>query len=79
MHWAPLHTRQILAIALVALAAMLLAMLAAAPDLATLELSLGSGAESVEAAPAAEARPVAERPAWMTDPLASPLQTLAAR
>ena len=77
MRWAPLHTGQVLAAALAALALMLLAMLAAAPDLATLDLSLGSGAGAAEAAPAGEVERPAERPAWAADPLASPLDRLA--
>ena len=79
MHWAPLHTRQAMAIALAAFGLLLVVMLATAPDLATLDLSLGSGSGAVEAAPAAEVeRPATERPAWVADPLASPLAGLAA-
>jgi len=79
MHWAPLHTRQVLAVALVAMVFMLVAMLATAPDLATFDLSLGSGSGGVEAAPAAEIeRPAGERPGWVTDPLISPLERLRA-
>lgn len=79
MRWAPLHPRQMLAILAATLLTMLLLMLLAAPDLATLDFSLGS-----DAASSGSPTPLPDRveptdapaPTWVTDPLAPPLDGL---
>ena len=81
MHTLHFDPRQRLLIGLVALAvAFVLALVAAAP-LADLDLTSDDGSASVVSAPAT---PTSERhlisadaPRWVTDPLASPLQSLA--
>ena len=72
MRWAPLHPRQMLALGLLVLAMALAAMLAAAPDLGTLDFSIGSSSEQTTSAP-----PSTGEPTWVTDPLAPPLSELA--
>jgi len=82
MHALPSHPRNPLVAGLLALLLALLVMLAAAPELGTLDLSLGGGT-STDVAPVAQPAPVSapvespSAPAWVTDPLASPIQTLA--
>jgi len=64
---------------LVALLAGLLVLLAAAPDLGTLDFSLGGGGAPT-AEPAIPANPqvtAPPEPTWATDPLAPPLEGLA--
>jgi hypothetical protein len=70
MRWAPIHPRQLLALGLLLLAVMLATMLAAAPDLSTLDFSIGGAAETSSA-------PSTGQPTWVTDPLAPPLEDLA--
>ena len=83
MRWAPLHPRQMLAIAGASLVMALLLMLAAAPDLATLDFSIGSdAAESGSSSAVILDRPEAtagDQPVWVSDPLAPPLDALAPR
>lgn len=82
MRWAPLHPRQIFAVASAAFVMALVLMLAAAPDLATLDFSIGSDAGRPDvSAPipnAIEAVPSGP-PEWVTDPLAPPLRELGLR
>ncbi len=83
MRWAPLHPRQLLAIAGASLAMALLLMLAAAPDLSSLSLdfSIGSDASSPSSVvlPDRVEATAGEPPAWVSDPLAPPLERLATR
>ena len=70
MRWAPIHPRQLLAVGLLTLALMLALLLAAPPDLGTLDFSIGTSAES-PAVPTSTGEPT-----WVTDPLAPPLSEL---
>jgi len=81
MRWTPLHPRQVMTMTLAMLVFMAFLMLAAAPDLGTLDLSLGSGSNSSDAAPALAAPPAdpAATPAWTTDPFAPRLEALLPR
>lgn len=58
---------------------MALLVMAAAPDLGRLELSLGGGAASAPAPSETTAPAPVGAPAWVSDPLRSPLETLAGR
>ena len=83
MHALPAHPKNPLVLGLLVLALALLVLAAAAPDLGTLEFSLGSGSGSetssgTSAAPTAPQGTTPAEPTWVTDPLASPLQQLAA-
>jgi hypothetical protein len=78
MHALPSHPRHPLVAGLVALLVALLVMAATAPDLGTLDLSVGGGVE----APNGEqvARPqVGAEPTWVAEPLAAPLDELRGR
>ena len=70
MRWAPIHPRQLLALGLLTLALALLTLLAAAPELGTLDFSIGGAAGTSSA-------PTSGTPTWVTDPLAPPLSDLA--
>ena len=70
MRWAPLHPRQLIALGLIMLAVMLAMMLATAPDLGSLDFSIGSSSD-VSATP-----PSSGEPTWVHDPLAPPLNEL---
>lgn len=75
MRWAPLHPRQAMVIALAAFAMMLFLSTLTAPDLASLDLSIPSGgAESAVSEPVQETAEQTGTPAWVTDPMASPLR-----
>ena len=74
MGWAPLHPRELMAIALTTLAFLLLMMLLAAPELGSVDLP--SLTSSAPAAPD-EVAPAAGDPAWLTDPMGAPLADLA--
>ena len=69
---------------LLALLAGLAFVLAAAPDLATIDLSFGGGT-AVESTPVEPSVPMnpevtnPSKPAWVTDPMASPVDVLAGR
>lgn len=80
MRWAPIHPRQLMAIALTTLVLMVMLMLAAASNLSSLDLSLGSGSDGPAATsslPAGGAEATSARePVWVTDPLAPPLSTM---
>ena len=76
MRATPLHPRQLTALLLVALALALALALATAPDLEPLSLSIGSEPASTSEAPTAAQ---SGTPAWVSDPLRSPLETLARR
>ena len=80
MHALPSHPRNPLVAGVVALLLALVVMLAAAPELGTLDLSIGGGGGSAAdtyVPPAAD--PVATEapaPTWTTDPLAPPVERL---
>ena len=76
MHALPSHPRHPLLLGLVALLLALLVMAAAAPDLGTLDLSFGGSSPVAEPAPAASAPLAPGDPAWVTDPLRPPVETL---
>lgn len=71
MRWAPIHPRQLLALGLLTLALMLALLLAATPDLSTLDFSVGTSAEAPATPPTTTTEPT-----WVTDPLAPPLSGL---
>lgn len=73
MRWAPLHPRQLLALGLLVFGLALLITLATAPDLSTLDFSIGSSSSSGAGAPT----PPAAEPQWVKEPFAPPLDTLA--
>jgi len=74
MRATPLHPRQLTALLLLALALALALVLSTAPDLEPLSLSIGS-----EPASTSDGTTPAQSgtPAWVDDPLRSPLETLA--
>ena len=75
MHALPSHPRHPLVAGLVAFLLALLALAAAAPELGTLDFSVGGGdASTPSAAPANPAEAT-----WTTDPLVPPVQVLAGR
>ncbi len=75
MHALPSYPRNPLAAGLLALVLALVAMAAAAPDLGSLDLSVGGGSSAVETTVAPT--PDAGSPAtWVHDPLAPPVETL---
>ena len=73
MRLAPLHPRQLLPIALATVALMLTVMIAATPELGTLDWSIGSG-ERTASPPAM----TTGEPSWVSDPLAPPVEQLRA-
>jgi len=79
MHALPSLPKHPLVVSLLALLAALLVLAVAAPELRTLDVSLGGGtmAETSDRAPAVSAP--AGTPTWVADPLAQPLDRLAAR
>ena len=76
MHALPSHPRHPLLFGLLALLLALLVMAAAAPDLGTLDLSLGGSSPVAEPAPTAPAPVAPGDPAWVADPLRPPVETL---
>lgn len=74
MRATPLHPRQLTALLLLTLALMLVLVLANAPDLGSLSLSIGS-----EPASTGEATTPSQSgtPAWVSDPLRPPHEALA--
>jgi hypothetical protein len=79
MHALPSHPKHPLVAAFVALVAALIVMAAAAPDLGTVDLSLGGGSSTAQpAAPAASDVATSSKPAWVTDPLLPPTYNLTA-
>jgi hypothetical protein len=83
MHALPSHPKHPLVAAMVALLAALAIMAATAPDLGSVNLSLGGGAPSeasVEHAVPASPHPgTSSKPVWVSDPLSPPTLTLAGR
>lgn len=83
MHPLPSLPRHPLVAGLVALLVALILIAAAAPELGTIDFSIGGGssadAPSVESIPTNPEVTEAPKPRWVTDPLASPLETLAGR
>lgn len=74
MHAPHFHPTHPLALGLLLLMLALLAMATAAPDLGSLDLSFGGGG-----AAATDVTPVAQgAPAWVADPLVTPLEQLQA-
>ena len=75
MHALPSYPRSPLVAGLVALALALAAMAAAAPDLGSLDLSIGGGSSAAETyvLPASGGEATAT---WATDPLAPPVELL---
>ena len=73
MRWAPLHPRQLITLGLLTLAMMLAMMLVAAPDLGSLDFSIGG--TSSETAPV-QAPTISGEPTWVNDPLAPPMEVL---
>lgn len=71
MHALPSHPRHPVLFGLLVLLVALLAMAAAAPELGTLDFSIGGGEASPASAPA-----VTTEPLWATDPLAPPVEHL---
>jgi hypothetical protein len=77
MHALPSHPKHPLLIGLLALLLALLVMAAAAPDLGTLDFSLGGGGDAASPPAVETAAPApAGEPTWVGDPLRSPLETL---
>ncbi len=77
MHAPHFHPTHPLALGLLMLMLVLLALATAAPDLSTLDLSFGGGAEApATAEPAAPESTLA--PAWLSDPTVTPLEQLGA-
>ena len=80
MHTLHFDPRQRLLVGLVALVVTLVLVMVAAPSLGQLDLGSDDGSGGVGSAPAAptlEPRAVSrDRPLWVTDPLASPLELL---
>jgi hypothetical protein len=79
MHALPSHPGSPLVAGLIALALAMLAMLAAAPELGSLDFSIGGGEVVTTDAPA-PAPPVTADPAaptWVTDPVAAPIEAFA--
>lgn len=81
MHAPFSHPRHPLVLGLFVLVFALLVMAAAAPDLGTLDFSIGGDTASTSQAPPAiptnpEVTPAAG-PTWVSDPLAAPLEQLA--
>lgn len=74
MHALPSYPRHPVLFGLVVLLVALLALAAAAPELGTLDFSVGGGAESSPAS--ADAAGVEPAPTWATDPLAPPVEQL---
>ena len=72
MHALPSHPWTPLVLAIVA--ALLALIVLAAPDLVSLDLSIGS--EAPPAQPVTASPPVEADPTWLRDPLASPIETL---
>ena len=78
MHALPSHPKNPLLLGVVVLVFALLAMLAAAPELGTLDFSIGGSGATPEVVPAEgglSATPATE-PNWVGEPLAPPLQEL---
>jgi hypothetical protein len=77
MRWAPLHPRQLMAIAAATLMTIVMLMLFAAQDLGPLNFSLGGdstgSAGSTVSIPQSVEATETSPPVWVTDPLASPL------
>ena len=77
MRWAPIHPRQALAALLAALALAVTTLLATAPDLSTWDFSLGGSGDGATAPALRAPEPAwADRPAWLRDPLAPPVEAL---
>lgn len=77
MRWSPPHPREALVVIGASLLLALLLVLAAAPDLATMDFSIRSDTGGSPAAgPVVADDPAREAPAWVRDPLASPLTAL---
>ena len=81
MHALPSHPKHPLAFGLLVLLLALFAMAAAAPDLGTLDFSLGGGAtpttDAVSTGNGLSPTPAVE-PTWVSEPLAPPVQELRA-
>lgn len=75
MHLNPLHPRQLLLLGALTMLAALFVLAAAAPDLGTLDFSLGGGGEAAPATPAAGASGAS----WAADPLVAPVEVLRGR
>lgn len=74
MHALPSHPKHPLLVGLLVLALALLMLAAAAPELGTLDFSIGGAGEATPAS--TPAAPVDPTPAWTTEPLAPPVETL---
>ena len=74
MHALPSHPRHPVLLGLLVLLLALVAMAAAAPELGTLDFSVGGGAEPSPAS--TDAPGVEAAPTWATDPLAPPVDVL---
>jgi hypothetical protein len=86
MRWAPHYSPQMLVLGFGMLLLMLVVMLAAAPDLGTLDFSIGGGGEPAAPAsdapfslPVIEQGPAPAEPTWVSDPLAAPLDVIGGR
>ena len=79
MHALPSYPKSPLIVGMLVFVLALFVIAAAAPDLASVEFSLpwdGTGTATPESA--TPAAPPASEPAWVGDPLASPLESLSA-
>jgi len=83
MRWAPIHPRQMLALLGASLMMALLLMLAAGPDFASMDFSMGSDAtgsgSSSAVMPDRPETAAGNPPAWASDPLAPPLDAFGPR
>lgn len=70
MHLNPLHPQQLLLLGALTTLAALFLLAVAAPDLSTLDFSIGGGGDAVVAPQSAG------EPGWVAEPLAPPVQTL---
>lgn len=78
MHLNPLHPQQLVLLGTLTLLAMLFVLAFAAPDLGTLDLSIGGGGEAAPAVPATTASG-APSAGWAADPLPAPVELLRGR
>jgi hypothetical protein len=78
MHALPSHPKHPVLFGLLVLILALVLMAASAPELGTLDFSVGGGGEASapSAAPAPVSPPIDATPAWATDPLAPPVEQL---
>jgi hypothetical protein len=86
MRWAPHYSPQMLLLGLGMLLLLIVVMLAAAPDLSTLDFSIGGGGETATpvsdapfSLPVIEQGPAPAEPTWVSDPLAPPIDVVSGR